>query len=250
MPLIFGLEVMIQFCFAFHVLKTGRPYWWIFIIMSFPVMGCVIYYFVEIFPGSREHRNAFRTARKLTKALNPTADLKKRAAELEICGSVDNRMALAEECMNHQMFAEAERLYESCVAGAFASDGTLLFALARAAIENGNWAKAAATIERLRVAAPKYRPQEVSLLEARLAQGHAQHDRAITLYRDLLPTYTGLEARYRYAAYLADLERHEPAIEAFEEILKHAKRFASSLEDEQQWVSAARRDLAALSKGK
>jgi len=39
-----------------HALKTRRPYWWIFVIMAAPVMGCVIYYFVEVFPGTRGRR--------------------------------------------------------------------------------------------------------------------------------------------------------------------------------------------------
>ena len=34
MPIIGGLVLLIQFCFAYHALKTGRPYWWIFIIAS------------------------------------------------------------------------------------------------------------------------------------------------------------------------------------------------------------------------
>jgi len=50
MPIIGAIVVLIQFCFAFHVLKTGRPYWWLFVVMAFPVMGCIIYYFVEVFP--------------------------------------------------------------------------------------------------------------------------------------------------------------------------------------------------------
>ena len=74
MPILAGLVLLIQFCFAFHALKTGRPYWWLFVIMAFPVMGCVIYYFVEVFPGSREHRSAHKAARKLAKALQPDAD--------------------------------------------------------------------------------------------------------------------------------------------------------------------------------
>ena len=82
MPLLGGLVVFIQFCFAFHALKTGRPYWWVFIIMGFPVMGCVVYYFVEVFPGSREHRRANRAARVLARVLQPDAELKKKAEEL------------------------------------------------------------------------------------------------------------------------------------------------------------------------
>ena len=84
MRLLAGILVVIQFCFAYHVLKTGRPYWWIFIIMGFPVMGCVIYYFVEVFPGSREQRRAAKAARAIARVLEPDAELKKRVADLEI----------------------------------------------------------------------------------------------------------------------------------------------------------------------
>jgi len=43
MPILAALIFVIQICFAYHALKTGRPYWWLFIIMGFPVMGCVLY---------------------------------------------------------------------------------------------------------------------------------------------------------------------------------------------------------------
>jgi hypothetical protein len=243
-PLIAGIEILIQFCFAFHVLKTGRPYWWIFIIMSFPVMGCVIYYFVEIFPGSKEHRSAHKTARKIAKALRPDADLKRRAEELEICGSVDNKMSLAEECSNHQMYAEAEKLYESCLSGAFQSDGAILFGLARAAVENQSWGKATDTIARLKIAAPKFRPLDVRLLEARVQEGRGDSDAAHSIYQELVPAFVGLEARFRYASFLSKIGQHELAMQAFNEVLKKSKRFASSLEDEQYWASATRQAVA------
>lgn len=244
MPILGGLVLLIQFSFAFHALKTGRPYWWIFIIMGFPVMGCLIYYFVEVFPNSREHRSAHRAARKLVKKLQPDAELKRRAAELEVCGSVDNKIALAEECMEHQMHEEAMGLYESCLNGAFSTDGTLLFGLARASVEAGNWEKASATLDRLKSAAPKTRPQDARLLEARVLEGMGLTDQALAAYRSLLPEFVGLEARYRYGAMLLRLGQQEAASQAFDEVLRHAKRFASSIEDEQQWVAAAKEAVA------
>jgi hypothetical protein len=39
MPLIIALTVIIQAFFIWHVFSTGRPYWWAFVILSFPVMG-------------------------------------------------------------------------------------------------------------------------------------------------------------------------------------------------------------------
>jgi hypothetical protein len=244
MPIIGAVVVLIQFCFAFHVLKSGRPYWWIFIIMAFPVMGCVIYYFVEVFPGSREHRRANKAARSIARALQPDADLKKRVEELEVCGSLDNKIALAAECMNHRMYADAAKLYESCLNGAYASDGAIMFGLAKAAVEAGDWSKAASALARLRNDAPRTRPLETRLLEARVLEGRGQNDAALAIYRELLAVFVGLEARYRYGSLLLRLGKTEAAMDMFNEVVKHAKRFASSIEEEERWASAARRAIA------
>jgi len=243
MPILAGLLLLIQFCFAFHALKTGRPYWWIFIIMGFPVMGCLIYYLVEVFPNSREHRKVNRTARRVAKILQPHADLKRRAEELEICGSVENKMALAEECMSNEMYAEAYMLYESCLTGAYQSDGAILYGLARAAVENRDWGNASAALARLKAAAPKTRPQDARLLEARVLEGRGENDAALAAFRDLIPDFVGLEARFRYGEMLARLGQNEAASHVFDEVVKHSKRFASSLEDEQRWANAARQAI-------
>lgn len=244
MPLVGAIVLLIQFCFAYHALKTGRPYWWVFIIMGFPVMGCVIYYFVEVFPGSREQRRAAKAARAIARVLEPDAELRKRAEELEICGSVDNRMALAEECMLHQMYAEAIKLYESCLNGAYANDGNLLYGLARAAVEAGDWARAASALERLKSVAPRTRLTEVQLLEARLLEGRGENDAALAAYRALLPQFVGLEARYRYGRLLMRLGKNEAAMQMFNEVVKHARRYSSAIEQEEQWAEAAREAIA------
>jgi hypothetical protein len=240
MPILAGLMFAVQFCFAFHALKTGRPYWWIFLIMGFPVMGCVIYYLVEVYPGSRQERSAHRAARRIVKALQPDADLKRRAEELEVCGSIDNKLALAEECFNHQMYAEAIKLYESCLSGAYKHDGAILLELARSAVEGGDWDKALATLARLEAEAPQTRPGDVRLLKARVLQGQQHNDAALALYRELIPAFTGLEARYRYATFLSELGQHETSLHVFNEMIAHAKRFPSLIEEEQQWARAAR----------
>jgi hypothetical protein len=244
MPILGAIVLLIQFCFAYHALKTGRPYWWVFIIMGFPVMGCVIYYFVEVFPGSREQRRAAKAARAIARAFEPDAELKKRAEELEVCGSVDNKMALADECMHHHMYAEAMRLYESCLTGAYASDGALLYGLARAALEARDWARAASVIERLKREAPKTRPTEVRLLEARLLEGRGENDAALAAYRTLIPQFVGLEARYRYGRFLMRLGKTEAAMQMFNEVVKHARRYSSAIEEEERWAEAAREAIA------
>ncbi len=126
MPLLGAIVLLIQFCFAYHALKTGRPYWWIFVIMGFPIMGCVIYYFVEVFPKTRESAKAERAINKvvseLSRAIDPEKELRQRIAEAELNPSIDNKIALARECVASNLPGEAVKLYRSCLAGAFVRD--------------------------------------------------------------------------------------------------------------------------------
>ena len=59
----------------------------------------------------------------------------------------------------------------------------------------------------------------------------------------LLAGFVRLEARYRYGDFLKRIGQHEAASHMFDEVINHAKRFALSVEDEQQWVSAARQAI-------
>ena len=34
MPILIALTVIIQACFVIHALRTGRPYYWVFIIVG------------------------------------------------------------------------------------------------------------------------------------------------------------------------------------------------------------------------
>jgi hypothetical protein len=50
--LVFGLQLL---CLA-HVVRTGRPCQWFFIIMALPLAGCLVYFFVEILPDLSRSR--------------------------------------------------------------------------------------------------------------------------------------------------------------------------------------------------
>ena len=126
MRILYVLMAVIQFSFAYHAVKTGRGCMWVTLIIVFPVIGCLAYYFLEVFPNSSEERILRRKMRAFAKSMSPDADLHKRAQELAINPSVDNRCKLAEELAGRRMFDDALRLYESCLEGQFAQDKMLL----------------------------------------------------------------------------------------------------------------------------
>lgn len=246
MPLVGAIVLLIQFSFAFHVVKTGRPYWWLFVIMAFPVLGCVLYYLVEVFPASREHRSAERAVRAVVKALDPEKALRERVADLEACGSVANRMALARECVERGMHAEAATLYRSCLAGPHENDPDIRSALAGALALAGGSAEALELADGLRRSHPAHRPGEIGLVRASALEGLGRLEDALAELAALAEGHPGEEARWRYGALLKRLGRAEAARAVFDGMLRNAERQPPHYREAQKhWLGLARQNLQA-----
>ena len=250
MPLLGAVVLLIQFCFAYHALKTGRPYWWIFVIMAFPIMGCVIYYFVEVFPRTRESAKAERAINKvvsnISRAIDPEKDLRERVGQAELNPSVDNKMALARECVASGMPAEAVKLYRSCLAGSFARDPNIRAGLLEAELAAGEYAAARGSAEALLRDNAGFKDGDVRLLLARALEGAGDVNAAEGAYADAVRAFRGEEAKYRYGAMLKSLGQMERANVLFREIIKNAERSPRFYQDAQsEWIKAAKRDSAA-----
>ena len=246
MPLIGGLVLLIQLSFAYHALKTRRPYWWIFVIMGFPVMGCVLYYFIEVFPSSRESRSAQKAARSIARAFDPDKDLRARVADVEACGSVENRMLLARECMERSMHAEAAALYRSCMTGVHETDPDIRYGLAGALFLEGKHGEAIELARRLRASHPGFRSADVGLLLACALEGANRLDEALAEFGVLADTYPGEEGRWRYGALLKRLGRNDDAKAVFQRMLRNAERQPAHYRDAQRdWLKLARENMQA-----
>jgi hypothetical protein len=246
MPIIGGIVLAIQLCFAYHALKTGRAYWWLFVIMGFPVMGCVLYYFVEVFPSSRESRSAEKAVRALSKALDPGKDLRAAVADVEACGSVENRVRLARECVEHGMHEDAAALYRSCLTGVHETDPDIRQGLATALLESGKFVEALPMAQKLRVSHPTFRAAEVGLVIARALEGADRLEEALAELRVLADTYPGEEGRWRYGALLRRLGHPHDAQEVFRRMLRNGERMPAHYRDAQRdWLDLARDSMQA-----
>jgi len=243
MPLII-LTVIVQACFIFHVFKTGRPYWWAYVILGFPVLGCVIYYFVEVFPGSREHYAANRASREIARALDPGKELRRCMEAVEISPTVQNRVALAEELLRHSRAQEAIQLYREARSGPHAGDPQLAFGLVNAHLGASELAHARTLLDELAQTHASFRPDAVALLRARVLEGLGEYAAALAEYECIAETYVGLEAKVRYGQLLRKLGHHTQAQSVLQDAIAHARRFKIKHEEERAWVEVARRELS------
>lgn len=241
---IYGLLILaLQISCAVHAIKTGRTYGWVFVILFFPVVGCLVYVIVEVIPDLRH--GGRRVASTLVKVIDPEVDLKRRAADLAISGSVDNKARLAEECIAHGRFHEASELYRSCLRGVHKDDPHIMLGLARALFLSESYAEAKDTLDRLIEANPDFKSPEGHLIFARSLEQLNQTEVALEEYRVLAGYYPGLEATCRYALLLRRVGRGAEADALFNEIVIGAKKFQQHYKkDQRQWVEIARAQLA------
>jgi hypothetical protein len=250
MPILGAVVFLIQFCFAYHAFKTRRPYWWIFVIMGFPVMGCLIYYFVEVWPNTRESTRASQALRRavegVSRSMDPEKELRRRIAELELNPSVDNRLALAAECLASKLPEEAVKLYRGCLTGPYAGDPHIKLALANAELAARDAAGARQTAQDLLTNHAGYKTGDVTLLLARALEAANDLHAAEAAYADAIRSFSGEEARFRYGAMLRARGQAERARALFAEIIKNSDRAPEFYRETQaDWIKAARRELEA-----
>lgn len=249
MPYILAaLVIAVQIYFIIHVFRTRRPYWWAFIILSFPILGSIIYVLVEVMPGSQQERAAHKAVKNVVKAFQPDAELKRRAEELEVCGSIDNKLALAEECEHAGMLDEAVKLYDSALSGPYANDANIRMRLANALLRGEanttSAARSLAIVRDIQSSDPGFRVAEMALLEARGLAATGDRLAAASRYEGLLKDTVGLEVRTRYGMLLRELGHTKQAEEVLQGVVDHAKRFNIQHARELEWLDVAKRTLS------
>lgn len=239
----FIVSIVIQLALVVHILKTGRNMTWVFIVLFFPLIGTLAYVIVELLPEWTRGPTAHSAKRKFSKAINPNKDLHAASQNLAVADTVQNAMALAEECLEKGRYEEARQLYERSLRGVHADDPHLLLGLANAQFGVGDFAGTVKTLDLLKETNPKHRSAEGHLLYAKAQEQLGNSDAAIHEFEALTKYYSGPEPTCRLAVILKSKGRVEEANALFAKVLNESKvagKHYNTLHKE--WVALARRE--------
>ena len=250
MSILLLISVALQIACAVHVVRSGRPMYWLWIIFVGSYLAVIVYLIVAVIPDLRNDPRGRQAASAVLNTIDPERRKRAIQARLEIADTVDNRRALAEESMRLGDYANAAELYRSVLQGVYASDAAFLLGLAQAQAGMEDFAAARTTLETLFTQHPSFRHNDAELLRARVLESDGDLERALDHYRELATSYPGEEARYRYGALLKRRERFGEARAVFRDMLtraKHAPRYYRK--KEKNWLDAAQRELGSLGPG-
>jgi hypothetical protein len=239
------LPYIIQALLIVHVIKTGRNFLWIWVLILLPFgLGAVVYVGAEILPDLFRSRTARRTARGFKRAMDPGADLRRYENEAQVTGNVASRQRYAEELARHQRYSEAIAQYRQALTGLFEHDPNLMLGLAQAQFAQGDARGARTTLDELIARNPDFRSSEGHLLYARALEAEGNVSKALEEYRSLAPAYPGAEASVRYAQLLKAQGEVAESQRVARELLERARIAPGHYRRAQrEWLDAANKLL-------
>ncbi len=133
-----------------HIMRTGREFYWIWIVIILPYVGGLAYLIVEILPGLRRGGRRVEAAKAaMAKVLVPGKKLRDLRNKAEFSPTVENKVEYADALAEEGSWAEALAEYEACLGGLARNNPALLYKAAAAAFEAGEPEKAAGYLGRL-----------------------------------------------------------------------------------------------------
>ncbi len=247
MPIVLTLSVVLQIACAVHVVRSGRPLYWIWIVLIGSYLGVIIYVVAAVIPDLRNDPRSRNAARQVLHTFDPERRRRTIQQQLEVADTVDNRRALAEESMRLGDYTNAAELYRSILKGLYATDVGFMLGLAQAQAGKGEFTNAQQTLDALFAAHPHFRSGDADLLHARVIEAQGDITSALERYRTLSTSFAGEEARFRYGALLKAQGRFSDARDVFGDMLKRARiapRYYKK--KEKVWLESAQRELASL----
>ena len=239
--LMYGIQALL----IIHVIKTGRNFLWVWVLLLLPFgIGALAYLAVEVLPELFRSRAAQRASRGFKRAMDPGADLRRYENEARVTGNVAARQRYAAELVRRQRYDEAIDQYRQALTGLYQHDPNLMLGLAQAQFGKGDARATRQTLDELIKENPTFRSPDGHLLYARALAAEGNIPKALEEYRVLAPAYPGAEAAVRYAQLLEAQGEHAEAQRVARELLEQARIAPGHYRRAQrEWLEAAQRLL-------
>ncbi|MFL5728659.1 MAG: CDC27 family protein [Cytophagaceae bacterium] len=219
--------ILQAFC-LYHAYKNNNQQKWYWIILFFPLGGCLIYLYDNFY--SRNKLKSFSEVAK--NIVNSNRRIEQLEREVKFNDNVTNKINLADAYMTVDRYEEAVKLYESCLTGFRSDDPFVQMKLLSAYYQHKNYKKVIELGQKLSGYKDfKNSEQRIALAWAYYFEN--DHAKCLEVFKDCNRTFTNYKHRVEYSKALLQLNKPEEAegvlaslLEEFE-LLKGYERSAT-----------------------
>lgn len=205
---------------CWHIVRTGRDTFWLWIVLMAPGIGSIAYILLNIVPEIFGGKTARSVATAARETLDPHREYREAKQACDDTPTVRNQSRLAAAAARMGHHAEAEALFRAAAQGVHADDPVLLLGLANALLELRRPADALQVLERLGKDEAHGRTPAAALSLGRAYEDLGRIAEADTAMQWASERMPGFEALARYAAFMARNGRQAEAREVVTELDK------------------------------
>lgn len=246
MPIIAVIHLAFAIFFAVHAVRTGRPNWWLFVLLSFPMLGSIVYFFSEYMGDMRHTRHGRKAIKAVTNIIDPHRELREATIEFDRTPTAYNRARLAQALLAKGEVQQAIDHYKVAASGPYAKDVSFLRGLGTAQLIGQHHADAVTTFETLFEAHPDQKTGQAALMHAEALAG-AKRPEARAAFEAVIAADSTIEVQVKYGLYLLERGEKSAGHTALENALKDVKRGNRHSRDmNHEWIDAAQMALKSL----
>ena len=241
------LSLLIQISLCVHVYRTGRPFWWIWLIMMGSLIGCGLYVLLEILPGMGAGHGATTPSWFIPKRVV----IRRAREQMEVADTVENRLKLASLLHGQGRNEEAEQVVRDCASGVFRDDPYVVAEVAGYKVAVRKYDEAEQLLSEVNTKGNKQAARRIDLIRARILYGRRRYGEALAAFTALQPVILGEETRYHVAMCHLGLGDTTAAAKILDDITRYYRKGGKLWRrSEKEWYMAARRRLKEIWTGK
>ncbi len=214
------------FC-LYHAYRNNTHQKWLWLIIFIPLIGCLIY----LYDNFASRGNLEDVQEGVKTMVNSNYQINKLEKEIKYAPTVSNKVKLADAYVQHQRYAEAIPLYQSCLQGLYADDAHLTKKLLRVLYLNKDYAAAIECGQKLLQEKSFHQDEtRVAFAWSLHYAGHVEEAEANFTAIDL--QFTNFTQRVEFCKFLIETKRLDEAKEKLEVLMdeiEHMSAFEQKL---------------------
>lgn len=213
------LPYIFQLLLIIHIIKTGRPFAWLWLIVFLPYIGGIAYLILELIPDLMHSQTLHKAGNSINLAISPNRKIEELEHLVKKQETVANKVSLAEAYASNEQYQKAIELFKSCLKGPYEHDAVIEFKIVECYFHEGKLEEAKAALEEFKEH-NKITDEKQSLIELLINQDFEK-------LKDIFFNTSNFEIGYYYAKHCAETNNIEEVQHILDEMNENRKDYPS-----------------------